>query len=130
MDPCGGLGAVAPLRHAGAARERERPGRRMPDVRDRVAGSLLERTARDRDHQERAVGRRAMPQAGHHRSAGLLADLPGSDGALPRRFAVIAMHLTVGTSGYSYKEWKGTFYPDDLPAAKMLPFYAQHFQSV
>jgi uncharacterized protein YecE (DUF72 family) len=40
------------------------------------------------------------------------------------------MHLTVGTSGYSYKEWKGTFYPDDLPAAKMLPFYAQHFQSV
>jgi uncharacterized protein YecE (DUF72 family) len=40
------------------------------------------------------------------------------------------MHLTVGTSGYSYKEWKGTFYPDDLPAAKMLPFYAGHFQSV
>ena len=40
------------------------------------------------------------------------------------------MHLIVGTSGYSYKEWKGTFYPDDLPAAKMLPFYAQHFQSV
>ncbi|HET7437203.1 MAG TPA: DUF72 domain-containing protein [Thermoanaerobaculia bacterium] len=40
------------------------------------------------------------------------------------------MRLTVGTSGYSYKEWKGTFYPSDLPAAKMLPFYAQHFGSV
>jgi len=40
------------------------------------------------------------------------------------------MRLIVGTSGYSYKEWKGTFYPDDLPAAKMLPFYAQHFESV
>jgi uncharacterized protein YecE (DUF72 family) len=40
------------------------------------------------------------------------------------------MRLTVGTSGYSYKEWKGTFYPEDLPAAKMLSFYAQHFGSV
>ena len=38
--------------------------------------------------------------------------------------------LIVGTSGYSYKEWKGTFYPDDLPASKMLPFYATHFGSV
>ena len=40
------------------------------------------------------------------------------------------MRVSVGTSGYSYKEWKGTFYPDDLPASKMLPFYAQHFRSV
>jgi len=40
------------------------------------------------------------------------------------------MRLIVGTSGYSYKEWKGTFYPDDLPAAKMLSFYAQQFGSV
>ena len=40
------------------------------------------------------------------------------------------MRVRVGTSGYSYKEWKGTFYPDDLPAAKMLSFYATHFDSV
>jgi uncharacterized protein YecE (DUF72 family) len=40
------------------------------------------------------------------------------------------MRLIVGTSGYSYKEWKGTFYPADLPAAKMLPFYATQFGSV
>jgi len=40
------------------------------------------------------------------------------------------MRTIVGTSGYSYKEWKGTFYPADLPAAKMLPFYAGHFGSV
>jgi uncharacterized protein YecE (DUF72 family) len=26
------------------------------------------------------------------------------------------MNLYVGTSGYSYKEWKGTFYPPKLPA--------------
>jgi uncharacterized protein YecE (DUF72 family) len=41
-----------------------------------------------------------------------------------------AMRVIVGTSGYSYKEWKGTFYPDDLPASRMLSFYAQHFGAV
>ena len=40
------------------------------------------------------------------------------------------MRVIVGTSGYSYREWKGTFYPADLPAAQMLPFYASHFGSV
>jgi len=38
--------------------------------------------------------------------------------------------ILVGTSGYNYPEWKGSFYPSDLPAAKMLPFYAQHFNTV
>jgi uncharacterized protein YecE (DUF72 family) len=40
------------------------------------------------------------------------------------------MRLMVGTSGYSYKEWKGTFYPSDLPASKMLAFYATQFDAV
>ncbi len=40
------------------------------------------------------------------------------------------MRVRVGTSGYSYKEWKGSFYPDDLPATKMLQFYAQRFDTV
>jgi uncharacterized protein YecE (DUF72 family) len=40
------------------------------------------------------------------------------------------MNVHVGTSGYSYKEWKGTFYPEDLPASKMLSFYASHFGTV
>jgi uncharacterized protein YecE (DUF72 family) len=40
------------------------------------------------------------------------------------------MRVLAGTSGYSYKEWKGNFYPDDLPAAKMLPFYASQFGTV
>ena len=30
------------------------------------------------------------------------------------------MHWYAGTSGYSYKEWKGSFYPADLPAEQML----------
>jgi len=38
--------------------------------------------------------------------------------------------LRIGTSGYSYKEWKGTFYPEALKAAEMLSFYAQHLGTV
>jgi len=40
------------------------------------------------------------------------------------------MAVRVGTSGFAYKEWKGSFYPDDLPAAKMLGFYAARFDTV
>lgn len=36
----------------------------------------------------------------------------------------------IGTSGYNYPEWKGSFYPVDLPAAKMLPYYAARFPTV
>jgi uncharacterized protein YecE (DUF72 family) len=41
-----------------------------------------------------------------------------------------AVRVIAGTSGYSYKEWKGTFYPEGLPASKMLTFYSGHFGSV
>lgn len=40
------------------------------------------------------------------------------------------MRLFVGTSGYSYTEWKGSFYPEKLPAKQMLHFYGQHFAAV
>ena len=40
------------------------------------------------------------------------------------------MDLYVGTSGYSYKEWKGTFYPKDLPIQQMLRFYGERFRTV
>jgi len=40
------------------------------------------------------------------------------------------MNLYVGTSGYSYKEWKGTFYPEDLPEKQMLHYYGERFRSV
>ncbi len=38
--------------------------------------------------------------------------------------------ILVGTSGYNYPEWKGSFYPSDLSAAKMLPYYASKFRTV
>ncbi|HLY53548.1 MAG TPA: DUF72 domain-containing protein [Steroidobacteraceae bacterium] len=40
------------------------------------------------------------------------------------------MRLWVGTSGYNYPEWKGSFYPEKFPAAKMLPYYAERFTTV
>jgi len=40
------------------------------------------------------------------------------------------MNLYVGTSGYSYKEWKGPFYPEDLPDKQMLRYYGERFRSV
>jgi uncharacterized protein YecE (DUF72 family) len=40
------------------------------------------------------------------------------------------MQLQVGTSGFSYEPWRGSFYPADLPAAGMLRFYARHLDAV
>src|SRR6185312_4264070 len=40
------------------------------------------------------------------------------------------MSLYIGTSGYSYKPWKGTFYPEDLPARQMLRYYGERFRTV
>ena len=40
------------------------------------------------------------------------------------------MRVRVGTSGYSYKAWKGTFYPKDLPDAGMLAHYAGRLPTV
>jgi uncharacterized protein YecE (DUF72 family) len=39
-------------------------------------------------------------------------------------------NVWVGTSGYNYPEWKGSFYPKTIPAAKMLPYYAERFPTV
>lgn len=40
------------------------------------------------------------------------------------------MRVHVGTSGYNFPEWKGTFYPAKLPAAKMLAYYAERLGTV
>ena len=40
------------------------------------------------------------------------------------------MTLHVGTSGFSYKEWKGSFYPKDLPEKQMLRYYGERFGTV
>lgn len=42
----------------------------------------------------------------------------------------MAMKLYCGTSGFSFKEWKGPFYPEKLPANEMLQFYAGRLPTV
>jgi uncharacterized protein YecE (DUF72 family) len=37
------------------------------------------------------------------------------------------MQTWIGTSGFQYPEWKGTFYPEKMPASKMLGFYSAQF---
>ena len=40
------------------------------------------------------------------------------------------MKICAGTSGYGYKEWKGTFYPEKIQAGEMLGFYSERLNSV
>jgi len=38
--------------------------------------------------------------------------------------------VRLGTSGYSFQDWKGVFYPEDIKKGKMLDFYSVHFNTV
>ena len=40
------------------------------------------------------------------------------------------MRIHVGTSGYNYPEWKGTFYPADIKPPKMFEYYSARFHTV
>ncbi len=40
------------------------------------------------------------------------------------------MRILTGTSGWQYNEWKGSFYPEKISAAEMLPYYAERFRTV
>jgi uncharacterized protein YecE (DUF72 family) len=40
------------------------------------------------------------------------------------------MRHLIGTSGYNYPEWRGTFYPEKFPTNKMLAYYAERFNTV
>src|SRR5262249_37441899 len=42
----------------------------------------------------------------------------------------MSMKLNAGTSGYSYKPWRGRFYPKNLPDQQMLRFYGERFRAV
>jgi len=38
--------------------------------------------------------------------------------------------ILIGTSGYSFADWKGPFYPQGLPDSKTLSYYAEEFPTV
>lgn len=40
------------------------------------------------------------------------------------------MDIKIGTSGYSFDDWKGAFYPEDIKKGKMLDYYVKHFSIV
>src|SRR5213594_995537 len=40
------------------------------------------------------------------------------------------MRVRVGTSGYNFPEWKGTFYPAKIKPEAMLPYYAERLSTV
>jgi len=40
------------------------------------------------------------------------------------------VRVLAGTSGFSYPAWRGSFYPEDLPPARMLAFYAERLEAV
>ena len=40
------------------------------------------------------------------------------------------MHVHVGTSGYAYKEWRGSFYPEKIKDREMLRYYAERLPAV
>jgi uncharacterized protein YecE (DUF72 family) len=42
----------------------------------------------------------------------------------------VSCDIRIGTSGFHYKHWRGTFYPEKIPPAGMLNFYMQHFDTV
>jgi uncharacterized protein YecE (DUF72 family) len=41
-----------------------------------------------------------------------------------------SMRYLIGTSGYNYPEWRGSFYPEKFPTAKMLAYYSERFNTV
>ena len=38
--------------------------------------------------------------------------------------------VAIGTSGWSYRHWRGRFYPDGLGASRWLAYYAERFATV
>ena len=40
------------------------------------------------------------------------------------------MRYLIGTSGYNYPEWRGSFYPEKFPTSKMLAYYSERFNTV
>jgi uncharacterized protein YecE (DUF72 family) len=61
--------------------------------------------------------------------AGPIEPVAGGDAAPSGR--ACDMHpVHIGTCGWSYKDWSGTFYPDDLSGGEFLPYYAERFPVV
>jgi uncharacterized protein YecE (DUF72 family) len=54
----------------------------------------------------------------------------GEEDGFEGRLGMKTMRMLTGTSGYSYKEWLGHFYPPKTPASAMLRYYAERLPTV
>src|SRR5690606_34670156 len=66
-------------------------------------------------------------------------DLPALNGCLKMQFVWLSfcnwlkkagMRWVIGCSGFHYREWKGVFYPDDLPQRRWFEYYASQFDTL
>ena len=63
--------------------------------------------------------------------SGVASKLRFSEYSLSLAFAMShSKKLLAGASGYSFKEWKGTFYPEDMKPDAMLAFYSERLPTV
>lgn len=67
---------------------------------------------------------------GHAADTGSVRISQRAESAEFRKLETTAMNILVGTSGFSFKEWVGNFYPNKLKAADMLAFYGERFPTV
>lgn len=49
---------------------------------------------------------------------------------MPTHQQVTSSGVFVGCSGWQYRHWRGSFYPDALPAARWLDYYSARFDTV
>src|SRR5436305_1352586 len=74
-----------------------------------------------------AVRRRALQPGASLRAARRSGGGAASPADVPQAGAGV---IHVGTSGYNYEAWRGSFYPEDLSSKKMLGYYAERFSTV
>ena len=79
--------------------------------------------------------RQAMRQADHPRDLTRVAALGNGRNLTGGRDILRAAldpldTIKIGTCAWSYDDWRGGFYPEHLPPAERLAYYAQHFRAV
>jgi len=73
----------------------------------------------DQSCQLRRSGSRSRPES-----------LKGIDRSFSAQQQVGMSSIYIGTSGWSYKSWEKTFYPNPVPSVRQLEFYATQFRTV
>src|SRR5439155_5690967 len=122
-------------RGAGRARGQRvplRPRRRRVDRRSDTGRAAGARARGGLGLRERTREVRSPAAVRGHQALGLRARAVGvrAQGVRQHQDGLGGVRVHVGTSGYNFPEWKGTFYPAKLPESQMLEYYAQRLATV